>query len=178
MERTTNEKTVPTEWDKVVYDISVSQRLISEDQARMAVQQLDSLEQQGRRTTLSLLLEQSGLISPIQRQSLENAAQYRVFRDVDKDIAQLLEQHRYLERSVINEALAAQKNHYRTTGWTVRIGDWLVENEYLDPAQTRAVEKLYELKSKQSPSHSQHHGSSQSHSSYSNSRHSNSRHTN
>lgn len=140
---------MPTEWDKVVYDISVTQQLISEEQANAAMNRLASYEMAGQSVSLCVLLEQLGLIDSVKRQSLENAAQYRVFRDVDKDIGQLFEKHRYLDRGVIDAALAAQKNHYRETGLTIRIGDWLVQNGMLDQAQVLAVEKLFELQARQ-----------------------------
>ena len=140
---------MPTERDKVVFDISVSQKLISDEQAQRAFNRLRSYERAGKNMSLSVLLEQLGLINSIQRQSLENAAQYRISRDVDKVIGQLLDKHCYLERNLIDAALAAQKNHYRETGLTIRIGDWLVQNGMLNQDQVIAIEKLFDLRENQ-----------------------------
>lgn len=139
---------MPTDFDEVIREISVSQGLVSEASVAGAWQRLLELERTGQAIPLSLVLERLQMIQPADRLALENAARYRVTRDVDKEIARILQDSNYCKQDSINQALAAQKDHYRATRETLRLATWLVERGLLNDAQRIAAEKLFALGNK------------------------------
>jgi hypothetical protein len=136
---------VPSEFDEVVREIGLSQGVFSEAQVETAFNKLRQLEAQGQQYTLPVVLEGMQLISETDRMALENAAAYRVHRDADKEIARIIRESGYSEINVVDRVLTEQKEHYRATGETLRIGPVLVSRGFLSEAQRIAAEKLYQL---------------------------------
>ena len=136
---------MPSEFDEVVREIGLSQGVFNDAQARTALDKLTQLEAQGQSFSLSVVLQRMNLISETDRVALENAATYRVHRDSDKEIAKIIGDSGYTDLGIIEKALSEQKEHYRATGETLRVGHFLVNQGYLSEAQRIAAEKLFTL---------------------------------
>lgn len=136
---------MPSEYDQVVREIGLSQGIFSAQQAEMALNKLRELESQGQPYPLSVVLERMGLVDETDRIALENAARYRIHRDADKEIARIVKDSGYADQATVDQCLSEQKNHYRATGETLRISEFLIRRGAISEAQKIAAEKLYEL---------------------------------
>jgi hypothetical protein len=136
---------VPSEFDEVIREIGLSQQVFSDAQVETALNKLRQLKAQGQIFPLSVVLQRMNLISDTDRLALENAANYRVSRDADKEIARIIRESGYTDVAVVEKALSDQKEHYRATGETMRIGHVLVHQGFLSGAQRIAAEKLFQL---------------------------------
>lgn len=86
-----------------------------------------------------------GLISPDQHTGLERAVSYRLGRDEDKRVAQLVVEHGYCSESAVAKALKQQKALYARSGQLVRLGTLLVDAGSLSDSQHLAAMKLFRL---------------------------------
>lgn len=136
---------MPSEFDEVIREIGISQGVFNDQQVDAAMAKLVQLEAQGQQYALSVVLEKLQLISETDRLALENAATYRVHRDADKEIARIIRESGYADNLTVDRALSDQKEHYRATGETLRVGQLLVNQGQINDAQRLAAEKLFQL---------------------------------
>lgn len=86
-----------------------------------------------------------GVITPDQHKGLERAVAYRLGRDEDKKVAQLVVEHGYCSQAAVEKALKQQKDFYGKTGELMRLGTLLVEMGSLSDSQHLAAIKLFRL---------------------------------
>lgn len=146
---------MPSEFDEVIREIGISQGVFNDQQVDTAMAKLVQLEAQGQQYALSVVLEKLQLITETDRLALENAATYRVNRDADKEIARIIRESGYTDNAIVDHALSDQKEHYRATGETMRIGQLLVNQGHINEAQRIAAEKLFQLGATNDPNFGQ-----------------------
>lgn len=85
------------------------------------------------------------VLTPDQHKGLERAVVYRLGRDEDRRVAQLLLEHGYTNQAAIEKALEQQKEVYGKTGELMRLLALLVQAGALTPSQQTAAQKLLKL---------------------------------
>lgn len=136
---------MPTQYDEVVREIGVQQGLFTREQAASAMAKLQELAARGQTFPLSVVLEKLTIITETDRLALENASRYRVHRDDDKEVARIIKESNYAPDHAVDLALSAQKDHYRQSGETIRLADFLVRQGAMSEVQKMAALKLFEL---------------------------------
>ena len=136
---------MPSRYDEVIRSIGLAQGIISPAQGEQAWRKLIEREAKGQATNLGALLVELRVVTTTDEMALVNASRYRVHRDIDKHIGELLSEHGYCSAEAVTNAMAKQKNHYRETGETLRLTRVLGAQNIISEAQQRGAEKLYEL---------------------------------
>lgn len=134
-----------TRFDEALKQIGLAQRILDPGQVQAAVAQLEELARLGQTYPLGVVLERLNFLAERDRLTLENAARYRVSRDADKGMGRILIDNGYTSAERVEQALQQQKEHYRRSGETIRVGRLLVDYGVITDAQRVAAEKLLAL---------------------------------
>ena len=124
--------------EQLFVQIGLQQRLFSQaqlDDARRALP--------GRPLGDALL--ERGALSREAHRGLDRAVTYRIGRDEDKRIAQIIVDSGYCSEARVEEALRRQKDFYGKTGELLRIGALLVEDGAMTDSQAVAASKIYRI---------------------------------
>lgn len=124
---------------KAYVQIGLQQQLFGKEDVKAAARAGQALHE-------SLLAR--GVITPDQHVGLERAVAYRLGRDEDKRLAQLLLEHGYTAQAAVEAALEQQKALYSQTGELSRLADLLVRSGSLTHSQQTAATKLLRLAQK------------------------------
>jgi len=130
----------PERREKIYLQIGLQQALFTKadvDQARPAARQ--------SRRPLGEVLVEIGALDQEQHRGLERAVTYRLGRDEDKRIAQIMVDSGYTEQAAVEQALKRQKDFYGKTGELIRIGTLLIEGGELSDSQHTAACKIYQI---------------------------------
>lgn len=122
--------------DQIFIQIGVQQRLFTQ-------QQVDETRRAAAGAPLGEALVARGVISREQHRGLERAVTYRLGRDEDKRIAQIIVDSGYCQETRVQDALKRQKDVYAKSGELMRIGSLLLEDGTLTDSQHIAASKIF-----------------------------------
>ncbi len=130
--------TAAGERDKLLLQIGVQQRLFSQSAADDAAREAD-----GR--PLAQVLVERGDLGAEQARGLERAVTYRLGRDEDKRIAQIIIDSGYAPEKRVEDAMRRQKDFYAKTGELLRLATLLLEDGAISDSQQIAAYKLFKI---------------------------------
>ena len=123
---------------KAFEQIGIQQQLFDREQVQRAWRIADD---EGLELRECLLRE--GALDRSQLRGLERAVTYRLGRDDDKEIAELLIESHYCEAPAVETALTRQKELYTQSGELVRLGVLLVRSRAITETQRIASDKIH-----------------------------------
>jgi hypothetical protein len=91
------------------------------------------------------LLVERGVLSKEQHKGLDRAVTYRLGRDEDKRVAQIIVDSGYCSEERVEAAMKRQKDFYGKTGELMRLGALLIEGGDLTDSQHLAASKIYRI---------------------------------
>jgi len=130
--------------------IGIEQGMFNQVDLKRAQSRVVERASRGQNTPLSVVLKQLGILNEPQRSGLERAARYRADRDADRRLGSLMVESGYAEQAAVDGAMREQKTHYSQTGEMRRLGDLLIGDRLITPAQRMAAEQLLKLQSRAS----------------------------
>lgn len=122
--------------DQLFVQIGLQQRLFTREQA-------DDARRAGG--PLAEALVARGVLAREQARGLERAVVYRLGRDEDKRIAQIIVDSGYCPEPRVQEALRRQKDLYARSGELVRLGTLLMGDGALTDSQHIAAAKIFHI---------------------------------
>lgn len=128
----------PAAREQVVVQIGVQQRLFTREQA-------DEARRASPGAPLTDALVARGVLSRDQARGLERAAIYRLGRDEDKRVAQIIVDSGYCPENRVQEALRRQKEIYGKSGELVRLGTLLMDDGSITDSQHIAALKIFQI---------------------------------
>ena len=126
------------ERDAVYAQIGRSQRLFSQPQIELAAKQHPDLP-------LGKALVKLGVVDTSQHEGVLRAVDYRLGREEDKRLAQVLVEHRYCDQAAVKRALEQQKTLYHERGECQRLATLLLEGESITDGQHLAARKILQF---------------------------------
>ena len=124
--------------DQIFIQIGVQQKLFTREQV-----------EETRRATAGAPLGEAlvarGVVSREQHRGLERAVTYRLGRDEDKRIAQIIVDSGYCQETRVQEALKRQKDVYAKSGELMRLGALLLDDGTLTDSQHIAASKIFSI---------------------------------
>lgn len=124
--------------EQLLVQIGVQQRLFSREQA-------DDVRRAAPGVPLADALVSRGVLSREQARGLERAVVYRLGRDEDKRVAQIIVDSGYCPENRVQEALRRQKDLYAKSGELVRLGTLLMDAGSLTDSQHIAAIKIFHI---------------------------------
>ncbi len=125
--------------DQLFVQIGLQQKLFSQGQLD------DARRSAAPGRSLGEALLDRGALSREAYRGLDRAVTYRLGRDEDKRIAQIIVDSGYCSEARVEEALRRQKDFYGKTGELLRIGSLLVEEGAMTDSQAMAAGKIYRI---------------------------------
>jgi hypothetical protein len=126
----------PQAREQVFVQIGVQQRLFTQ-------QQVDDARRAGG--SLAETLVAKGALSREQARGIERAVTYRLGRDEDKRIAQIIVDSGYCQEPRVQEALKRQKEVYAKSGDLLRLVSLLTEGGSITESQHIAALKIFQI---------------------------------
>lgn len=124
--------------EQILVQIGVQQRLFTREQA-------DEARRASPGASLADALIGRGVLSREQARGLERAVVYRLGRDEDKRIAQIIVDSGYCPENRVQEALRRQKDIYGKSGELLRLGTLLMDDGSLTDSQHIAAFKIFQI---------------------------------
>jgi hypothetical protein len=124
--------------EQILLQIGVQQRLFSREQ-------VEDTRRASPGAPLGEALVSRGVISREQARGLERAVQYRLGRDEDKRVAQIIVDSGYCPENRVQEALRRQKDIYAKSGELIRLGTLLTDDGSLTDSQHIAAFKIFRI---------------------------------
>jgi hypothetical protein len=125
--------------EQVFLQIGVQQKLFTKEQADDARRNVPAAP------TLGEALITRGVLTRDQQRGLERAVTYRLGRDEDKRIAQIIVDSGYCPEARVQEALKRQKDVYGKSGDLVRLGTLLMDDGAITDSQQVAAYKIFQI---------------------------------
>ena len=125
--------------EQVFVQIGVQQKLFTKEQADDARRSVPAAP------TLGEALITRGVLTRDQQRGLERAVTYRLGRDEDKRIAQIIVDSGYCPEARVQEALKRQKDVYGKSGDLVRLGTLLMDDGAITDSQQVAAYKIFQI---------------------------------
>lgn len=124
--------------EQILVQIGVQQRLFSREQA-------EEVRRASPSAPLADALVSRGVLTREQARGLERAVVYRLGRDEDKRVAQIIVDSGYCPESRVQEALRRQKDIYSKSGELIRLGTLLMDDGSLTDSQHIAAVKIFRI---------------------------------
>jgi hypothetical protein len=124
--------------ERLYVQIGLQQRLFTQAQ-------LDDARRAAPGKPIPDALQERGVLGREQHRGLDRAVSYRLGRDDDKRIAQIIVDSGYCSEQRVEDALRRQKDFYGKTGELVRICQLLVEDGTLTDSQHLAASKIFRI---------------------------------
>jgi hypothetical protein len=125
--------------EQIFVQIGIQQRLFTQAQVD------DARKGAPAAPTLGEALIARGALSRDQQRGLERAVTYRLGRDEDKRIAQIIVDSGYCPEARVQEALKRQKDVYGKSGDLVRLGTLLMDDGAISDSQQLAAYKIFQI---------------------------------
>ncbi|MCO5165706.1 MAG: hypothetical protein M9894_04980 [Planctomycetes bacterium] len=124
--------------EQLFVQIGVQQRLFTREQ-------VEDVRRGAPGAALAEALVARGVLAREQARGLERAVVYRLGRDEDKRIAQIIVDSGYCPEARVQEALRRQKDLYARSGDLVRLGTLLMGDGALTDSQHIAAAKIFQI---------------------------------
>lgn len=125
--------------EQIFVQIGLQQRLFTKEQVD------DARKSAPTAPTLGEALIARGALTRDQQRGLERAVTYRLGRDEDKRIAQIIVDSGYCPEARVQEALRRQKDVYGKSGDLVRLGTLLMDDGAITDSQQLAAYKIFQI---------------------------------
>lgn len=136
----------PEEYDKAYAGIAIAHKICSQEILRDAFKAQAGLKAKKQWKPLAEILMEQGKVSKSHHQAIERAVKYRLQREDDKMLGQIMIVSDYAPEKVVVEALEEQKALYSKTGETKTLEELLIAQGAITADHALAAKKIRKLK--------------------------------